>query len=184
MKKIYLIHGWGGTGGGGWFDWLKLNLKEKAEVFAFDMPNTNNPKIENWVGYLNKKINKNNLDKETYFIGHSIGCQAIIRYLQQLPEKIKIGGSIFIAGWFNLNGLEDEEKEVARPWLESKIDFKEVKKHCNNFLAIFSDNDPYVPLSDTNLFKEKLGARIIIQKNQGHFDNVNKIEEILNFLEK
>ena len=37
------------------------------------MPNTANPKIEEWVDYLNSKVDL--LNEETYFIGHSIGCQ-------------------------------------------------------------------------------------------------------------
>ena len=30
MKTVYLIHGWGGNGSGGWFDWLKIELGKKG----------------------------------------------------------------------------------------------------------------------------------------------------------
>jgi len=179
MKKVYLIHGWGGTGEGGWFDWLKSELEGKADVVAFDMPDTENPKIEKWVGFLEKNVKP---DKETWFVGHSIGCQTIMRYLEKLPEGKKVGGCIFVAGWFNLKGLEKNEIDIAKPWLETRINFNKVKKHCNKFLALFSDNDPVVPLSDSKIFKEKLGAKVIVKHNEEHFNATQEMPEIIDFI--
>lgn len=187
MKKVYLIHGWGGNDSSeGWFGWLKDELrKKKIKITGFNMPNTNYPKIKEWVDFLKENIKEKDLNKETYFIGHSIGCQAILRYLEQLPENIKIGGCVFVAGWFNLKKETyevEEDRKIAGPWLETSIDLKKVKKHTNNFLAIFSDNDPYVPLSDSEIFKEKLNAKIIIKHNEGHFNETQEIKEIRDFI--
>ena len=188
MKKVYLIHGWGGNSRGGWFDWLREELEERGiNVYAFDMPETNSPKISKWVSFLETNIKIKGIDDETYFVGHSVGCQAIMRFLEKLPENIKIKGCVFVAGWFNLKeeASEDEEdREIARPWIETSIDFEKIKNRCDNFLAIFSDNDPYVPLSDKEIFKEKLNAEIIIKNNQEHFNEVEQIGEILEFILK
>lgn len=182
-KKIYLIHGWGGSSEGGWFDWLKAELSAKGHsVKAFDMPDTENPKIEKWVGYLRENINLNEIDENTYFIGHSIGCQTIIRFLEKLHKHKKIGGCVFVAGWFDLINLEPEELLIAHPWVNSKINFERVLDHCNNFLAIFSTNDPYVHLDESKKFEKNLGAKIIIKKGLNHFNTVDKIPEILEFL--
>lgn len=184
MKKVYLVHGWGGNSSGGWFDWLNEELKEKnVKVEALEMPDTNYPKIELWVKHLENNVKE--IDKETYFVGHSIGCQAILRFLEKIPENIKIGGCIFVAGFFNLKEESyegEEDKEIAKPWLETPISLEKVKEHTNNFLAIFSDNDPDVPLSDSEIFKEKLNAEIIIKNNEEHFNNTMKIKEILDFI--
>jgi hypothetical protein len=186
MKKVYLIHGWGGSSRGGWFDWLRKELEEKGiNVYAFDMPETNSPKISKWVGFLNQNVKE--IDEDTSFVGHSVGCQAIMRFLEKLPENIKVNGCVFVAGWFNLKeeASEDEEdREIAKPWIETPIDFEKVKNHCDNFLAIFSDNDPYVPLSDKEIFKEKLNAEIIIKSNQEHFNETPKIPGVLEFILK
>ena len=179
MKRVFLIHGWDGHPSNNWFPWLKKELeKRKFKVVAPLMPNSDEPKIETWVPYLAKQVKKP--DENTYFIGHSIGCQAIIRYLQTIKDKI--GGAVFVAGWFSLT-LEstetEEEKEIAKPWFETAIDFDKVKKTTNNFIAIFSDNDPYVPLEENSkLIKNKLGAKIIIEKNKGHFDDEAEIKEL------
>jgi uncharacterized protein len=179
MKKVYLIHGWGGNSSSEpWFSWLKRQLlKNKIEFHSFDFPDTDNPKIKEWVDFLDSNIKE--LDDETYLIGHSIGCQTIMRYLEKLPNNKKIAGCIFVAGWFNLKGLSQEEKEIAKPWLETLLDFNQIKKHTNNFLVILSDNDPSVPLTDEIIFKEKLGARVIIKHNEEHFNKTQEIKELL-----
>ena len=60
VKKVYLIHGWDGNSSSEpWFQWLKTELpKKNIEIITFDMPNTSEPKIEEWVGYLRKKIDE------------------------------------------------------------------------------------------------------------------------------
>ena len=108
-----------------------------------------------------------------------------LRFLEKLPKKTKIGGCIFIAGWFNLKEetyeLEDDRK-IAEPWIKTPIDFKKIKQHTNRFLAIFSDNDPNVPVSDSKIFKTKLNAKIIIKDNEGHFNETEEIPQIIGFI--
>ena len=182
-KKVFLIHGWGGSSEGGWFDWLKQELLKKGfEVKSFDMPNTWKPKIEDWVSYLEEKINFDDIDEQTYFIGHSIGCQTIIRFLEKLHKHKKIGGCVFVAGWFDLINLEPKELEIAHPWINSEIHFDRVLDHCDNFLAIFSDNDPYVHGDEIEKFKRDLGAKIVVKHNKKHFNETEKIPEILDFV--
>jgi len=187
MKKVYLIHGWGGTNSSeGWFGWLKQTLKEKGfEVIGFNMPNTDEPVIEEWIGFLKENITS--IDEETYFIGHSIGCQAILRYLETLDESIKIRGVVFVAPWMELdeNTIKEEGekvKEIAKPWMENPINFEKIKKHTSRFLAIFSDNDPYVLLDEVDKFKERLNAQTVVKNNEEHFNESETIPEILDFI--
>jgi len=185
-KRAFIIHGWGGYPEEGWFPWLKKELENRNfQVQVPAMPNPEQPKIEEWVSFLEKLVGEP--DKETFFVGHSIGCQTIIRYLETLSENIKIGGAIFVAGWVNLVNLSSEEKKIVEPWLKTPIRWDKVIRHTNNFVAIFSDNDPLVPLTDSEIFKEKLGAKIIVEHEKGHFsgsDNVREIPIVLNELLK
>jgi predicted alpha/beta hydrolase family esterase len=184
MKKVYLIHGWGETSKSlPWFNWLTEELTKKGFfVETFDMPDSENPKIENWVGYLEKKISPEKIDNQTYFVGHSIGCQTILRFIEKLHRHKKIAGCVFVAGWFDLINLEPEEMEIAHPWINSEIHFGRILDHCNNFLALFSDNDPYVHLDEVEKFKNNLDAKIIIKNNKNHFENETSIPEILEFI--
>lgn len=183
-KKVFIIHGWEGFPEECWFIWLKDELEKRGyQAFVPQMPNTDEPKIEEWVGFLKKLVKP---DEETYFVAHSIGCQAVMRYLESLPAKIKIGGALFVGPWFTLTEETSyetkEDKEIAKPWIETPIDFKKVKKHTTNFSAIFSDNDPFVPLSDSDLFKERLGTKITILHNKHHMGaeaNMKEFPEVL-----
>jgi hypothetical protein len=183
MKRVFIIHGWGGFGGEGWQAWLKVELEKKSfKVVAPDMPDTENPKIEAWVSALAKLVGR--CDEDTFFVGHSVGCQTILRYLAELPEGVKAGGAIFVAGWFNLQGLTVKEEEIAMPWLRLPIDLEKVKTKTTKFFAVFSDNDPVVPVEDEKIFQEKLGAETLILKNQGHFTGETDINELPIVLEK
>lgn len=165
--RVFIVHGWGGKSDAGWMKWFNEEMTKKGfEVTAMKMPDPDYPKIDSWVKYLSKTVG--NVDENTYFVGHSIGCQTIVRYLQTV--KSNIGGCIFVAGWFNLKSLDtEEEKMVSTPWIETPIDFERVKKVINKSVALFSDNDPYVPMTDSKIFEKELGSKIIVEKGKGHY---------------
>ena len=183
MNKIYIIHCWDGTKEDGWYPWLDKELSnENNKVYRLNMPNTSNPKIEEWVSFLDKQIET--LDEKTYFIGHSIGCQTILRYLQT-KDICKVGGILFVAPWLDLldYAIEDEDSyNTAKPWLTTPINFEKIKKFTNNISCIFSDNDYFVSLDQKNKFEELLNVKTIIVNNKGHIsqdDNVYELKEIL-----
>ncbi len=176
MKRVFIVHGWGGHPGECWFPWLKQELEaRKYVVQILTMPNTNHPTIQEWIAYLQQQVKKP--DQDTYFVGHSIGCQTIMRYLEQITEKI--GGAVFVGGFFHLTGLTtDEEQAIAKPWIETPIDLDKVKQTTKHFVAILSDNDPFVPLTNQDIFKKKLGATIIIEKNKGHLNDESNTKQL------
>ncbi len=177
-KRVFIIHGWDGYPEEGWFPWLKKELGQNGfEVFVPSMPNPGEPKIEEWVSFLKKIVGQP--DENTYFVGHSIGCQTILRYLETLDNK-KVGGAVFVAPWFVLSDLEtEEEKIIGKPWIETPINFKNVKAATSNFICIFSKDDPVVPLDENiKLFKEKINPKIIIEQSKGHFSGSDGITEL------
>ena len=183
MNKIFIVHCWDGTKDDGWYPWLDKELSnENNMVYRFNMPNTNTPTIEEWVSYLDKQVDC--LDENTYFVGHSIGCQTILRYLET-KEVCKIGGILFVAPWLDLLDYAIEEEEsynIARPWLETPIDFEKVKKFTENINCIFSDDDYFVSLDQKEEFEKLLNAKTIVVSGKGHIsqeDNVFELNEIL-----
>lgn len=183
MNKIYIVHCWDGTKDDGWYPWLDKQLSnENNIVYRFDMPNTASPDIDEWVSFLDSKVES--LDENTFFVGHSIGCQTIMRYLQT-KNMCKIGGILFVAPWLELLdfAIEDEESyNVAKPWLNTKIDFEKVKQFTNNINCIFSDNDYFVSLDQKDKFEKLLDAKTIVVIGKGHIsqdDGVYELKEIL-----
>ena len=185
MKKIYMVHCWDGNRDDGWYPWLDENISdENVKVYRFNMPDTNNPKIDAWVSYLSEQVK--DLDSETYFVGHSIGCQTIMRYLQD--KDIKIGGILFVAPWLELlpEAVSDKESLItATPWLNTPICFDNIRNICDNITCIFSDNDYFVPLEQESEFKKLLNAKTIIVNGMGHIsidDGIEELEEAYNAL--
>ena len=110
--------------------------------------------------------------------------KTIIRYLESLPAEKKVGGVVFVAGWFTLTNVEtEEEKRIGKPWIENPIDFQKVTSHTKHFVAIFSDDDDVVPVSNKNAFEEKLGAATILEHGKGHFSGGDGITELPSALE-
>lgn len=182
MKRIFLIHGWDGFPENHWFPWLKRELEKIGfKVIVPAMPNSPEPQIERWVSHLKKIVGK--LDEETYFVGHSIGCQTILRCLEKENFNGKIPAVVFVAGWFNLDNLEDDGvKEIAKPWINTPIHFEKVKSKVKKFVVFLSTDEPYGYVKENErTFKEKLGAEVIIEENKGHFTN-QEIPEVLKII--
>ena len=184
MNKIYIVHCWEGTKDDGWYPWLDKELSNNGNlVYRFNMPNTENPIIEEWVEFLDKQVKE--LDQNTFFVGHSIGCQTILRYLEG-KDITKIGGIVLVAPWLELlpEAVSDEESySTAKPWLTTPIDFDKVKKFTNNITCIFSDDDYFVPITEKDKFEYFLDAKTLVVHNKGHIsseDNVYELDEILN----
>ncbi|MCX6719425.1 MAG: alpha/beta hydrolase [Candidatus Taylorbacteria bacterium] len=167
MKRIMIVHQWMVGVEGDWRPWLKKELEKRGyEVSMPEMPDIDTPIIEKWVGKLAEVVGMP--DKDTYFIGHSIGCQAIIRYLETIDTPV--GGAIFVAGWFDLKNLESSEvEEIAMPWIEMPIDIEKVKAVLPKSILIISDNDPYDCFEENKAGFEKLGSKLMVVPKAGHF---------------
>ena len=128
------------------------------------------------MSFLSKLVGDPN--EQTYFVGHSIGCQAVLRYLDTLETKI--GGAVLVAGWLmRLTGdLSDEEITIAKPWIENPIDYQKVSNICSKVTAIFSDNDEFVHLDNIKLFEERLGAKTVVEHAKSHFSGGDGITEL------
>ncbi len=161
------MHGWGGSASNDWVGWAASTFRERGyEVIAPEMLDTDNPVIETWVGHL--RFVAGEVDENTYFIGHSIGCQTIMRFLE--TGDAKVGGAIFVAGWFDLMNQSDEEQEIAKPWIETPIDYVKVRANLGRSVVVLSDNDPYVPYEVTKKeFETRLGADVVTTHDAGHF---------------
>ena len=62
------------------------------------------------------------------FIGHSIGCQTILRFLNTVSTDQKADRLILVAPWWYLNLSTNEEKLLAEPWLKFDVNMKNIKE--------------------------------------------------------
>jgi predicted alpha/beta hydrolase family esterase len=183
-KTILIVHGWMGNSNRDWMRWLGAQLRERGfRVIVADMPFANAPIPFLWVLYLKRIVGT--IDKNTFFVGHSIGCQAIMRMLANQDQEC--GGAIFVAGWFLIKDFSKVRSEffpnenfgtklytmaaqaVIARW-ESPFGYENLKKVLPRSIAILSNTDRIVDEKiNAKLFQENLGSEIISIANGGHF---------------
>ncbi len=182
QKRVFLVHGWDGRSNNHWFPWLIAELKARYfTVDALSMPTPATPQVKEWTKTIKEAVGAP--DEHTYFIGHSLGCIAIVRYLESLPKKAKVGGAIFVAGFSG--NISIPELAEFYDTKEEGINFERVKLACPKITTLFSNDDTVVPLTKGLSFAKALGAKVIIEKGKGHFckdDGVTALPTVLETL--
>jgi serine hydrolase len=164
MKRVIIVHGYGGHPNKNWFPWLQSALETSGvEVLVPHMPNAQSPQLQEWLPYLQQIVNKP--DSETYLIGHSLGCITILKYLESLEDTIQIGGAILVAGF-----AEPIALEKLHNFFVSELDDTKIHKVAKNIVIINSDTDEYVPLWQGKRMAERFDGKLIVLKNAGHIN--------------
>lgn len=180
MPRIFIIHGYGGTPEEGWRPWLRVELEKRGhEVFIPAMPDTDHPRVGPWVKTIQEAVGEPKSDD--LFIGHSLGCIAIIRYLETLTNDQTIGRSIFVAGFYE--DLGDDYAEI-RSFLDHPVDWEAVRAHCPSFVVIHSRDDDAVPVARAENLAERLGVVLELHDGYGHFSGGDGLTELPLVLQK
>ena len=167
MKRVFIVHGWEGTPEKDWMPYLKHELVKRGfDAIVPRMPNTENPKMDEWVPYLNSQIT--NPDENTFIVAHSLGCITTLRVLEDFDDKQKIGGAIFVGGFGHDLNYKDYNGELAS-FFEKPIDWEKIKTRANKFVVIHSEDDEWVPVLHNKIYKDKLAAESIVLNGFGHF---------------
>jgi len=177
MKRAIIVHGWASHSRDSWFPWIKKELESKGfQVSIPNLPFPRFPLIPLWTHALRACVGT--VDQDTVFIGHSIGCQAILRFLATQSHPAK--GAVFVAGFFTLNKPESWiKKKIIAHWLHQPLDLDKLQKLLPDSTAIFSDNDRRIPLDENRrAFKKNLGSKILIDHNKKHFAGKQGITEL------
>lgn len=171
--RFVLVHGFAATPDMYWMPWLKKKLEDRGfYVVAPELPRPFQPSINEWVDELKKYIGEPN--KRTIFVGHSLGCQAIMRFLEK-TEVNKVGGAIFVAPYLVSNQME---AKILKTWLDTPMDFERIKRKLPRSTAVFSNDDLLVPAKNKNYIHEKLGSKVVQLGKHGHF-GASELEEIM-----
>ena len=119
--------------------------------------------------------------EETIFITHSLGAIFVINFL--IDIKVKIIRIISVAGFNNTKFGEDNSLYDSFYIGDEKL--KDLTKYCVEKICIYSDNDPYVPISDAESFSKNIQAEKVLIHNAGHFNEkfgYKEFKEILEYI--
>jgi predicted alpha/beta hydrolase family esterase len=164
QKQVYIIHGYTASPADHWFPWLQDKLQEDGvSVDILEMPNSQAPKLNEWIEYLLQNIKV--LHKDTYFIGHSLGCVSILRYLQQVNISEPLGGAVFVSGF--------TDPVPSLPSLDEftidHLDDQQIMASLKARAAIASKDDTIVPFALSKKLAEDMQADFHEVDHGGHF---------------
>lgn len=163
-RRVVIVHCWEGSPDYCWYQSVRAELERywfKVDVLA--MPTPDEPSRETWVEALKEAVGEPT--EELYLVGHSIGVATILRFLESLDEGKKIGGAVFVAGYTDDLGYKELSSFFTEPF-----NFEKIKTTAKHFVAIYSDNDPFVSLTHSVTFRNELNAETILKKDAKHFD--------------
>lgn len=185
VRRAFIIHGYLSYPEEAWLPWLRNELRKRGyEVALPAMPRPARPSLPGWIKFITQLVGEP--DDETVLIGHSLGCQAVIRYLETLGAAGRsVKKTVLVAGSFppNLSLAEAKERvgehRALLAWFTVPVDPRLVKKAAGKCTMILSDNDPYIPLRAARAtFRARLNPRIIVEKGKGHFNEDDRITEL------
>jgi len=170
-NNILIIHGFESNSKEHWF----MRFKEKFEklgykVFVPDMPGAFFPKKDEWI----KRISDFKPDGNWILIGHSLGGDAILRYLE-IADK-KVAEVLLIA-----TPYESMKFGAIENFFEKGFDWDAIKNKSDKIIVINEDNDPAVPLEHGRQLSRQLGCQLIVRPGYVHFDkiDINLLERLI-----
>lgn len=162
MKRVFIIHGYTGNPRKNWFPWLRSELENLGiAVTVPAMPNTLFPRLDRWLPHLQKVVGA--VDEDTYFVGHSLGCPTILRFLEALPDGQQAGGAVLVAGFAEPIHFTELDSFTAGAWDDAKI-----KQSVSELVVINSDNDEHVPLTHGEHMRDRFGAKLVVLHDARH----------------
>lgn len=183
MKNAVILHGTGNTPDDNWFRWLEKELKKKGyKVWLPYLPDAHEPDLDKYSKFVFEE-NDWVFEKDTILIGHSSGCSAAMRILEDLPKDKRIKKAILVAGFI---GDVDYPPNIKLKGY--KYNFGKIKSSVDQIVLIHSDDDPYVDLKYGKEMEAKLDAKLVVLKGQGHFsvstmgDRYKEFPELLRYL--
>jgi predicted alpha/beta hydrolase family esterase len=167
IERILLVPRWSGTAASDYYPWLARELAARAPGVKLDVaplrPAPDRPEIEACLEALG------GLDPaRTLLVGHSVGCQVLMRALARLPDGVRAPALLCIAGWWTV----DQPWDTLRPWLETPFDHTRTAARCARIEVLLSDNDPYTRDAEETgrRFVSALGAEVQIVPGRRHFN--------------
>lgn len=168
--RVVLAPRWGGTPTHDFYPWLRKELDALGvELSALHLPDPSTPTIEAWVPAVRTAI-EDALEADgapPIVVGHSVGCQAVMRALAGFDREVA-SACLLVAAWWQV----DEPWPSILPWIDTPFDHLRARAAASRFSVLLSDDDPFTRdhARTAALFRERLGAKLRVASGAKHFN--------------
>jgi nucleoside-diphosphate-sugar epimerase/predicted alpha/beta hydrolase family esterase len=171
ITDIVLVPRWSGTTDDDWYPWFRAQLHaEHGDVRVHKVelaPTKDAPTVDGCVAAIDTTVTAAQLDvARTLFIGHSVGAQSVLRWIEQRANE-PVGGALLVAAWFSI----EKPWPAAAQWLVP-FDIDKVRRLAPHIAVLLSTNDPYTPnfIETRDQFRDKLKAHVVFDTEAAHFN--------------
>lgn len=159
MKRVLILHGFGGSDYPHWQAWLACELiKNHYEVSFPQFPNKNNPDLNEWLEFLDKQIK--HFDPQV-IVCHSLANILWFHYCQKYKPK-QLEKLMLVAPVSRNCDIQEIESFFPYP-IVNNLYSKEV-------IMASSDNDPYISIEEAIQLQQELNIGMKIMENAGHIN--------------
>ena len=167
MKRVLILHGWGGSDHPHWQAYLADKLRENHYVVSFpNFPNRDLPDLDEWLSFLYKEIKA--------FRPESIVCHSLANIL-----------------WFhyvNRYEVDPVEKLMLVAPVSPTCDIPELSTffpyslpsdlRAKSVIMASGDNDPYLSIDEAYQLHDILGIGLKVLENGGHINPASGFGEL------
>jgi len=173
VKGVVLVPGYGATPRSDWFPWLSRSITEGFGIptATIRMPTPKIPRLAKWIQAI--KSQSGNIDQDTYFIAHSLGCITLLRFIETLPADTQIGGVILVSCF-------DEPLRllpIVNSFTAVRPDYGGIVGRIGKALVISSTSDILVPMRLSEKVRDSLSAEYMQIPDAGHFSSFDGYTE-------
>jgi pimeloyl-ACP methyl ester carboxylesterase len=171
IDRILLVPRWSGTAASDFYPWLGRELAARAPPLSIDaaplLPAPDRPEIEPCLEACLGVLAGLDLAR-TMLMGHSVGCQVLMRALARLPDGPRAPALLCVAGWWTV----DQPWDTLRPWIETPFDHLRAAARCARTVVLLSDDDPFTRDAEVTRreFIAALGAEVHVAPGRRHFN--------------
>ena len=157
MKKVLLVHGWGGSDFPHWQSWLASEIaKDYGTVSFLKLTDVDFPVLEIWKKELKEEISSFQPD---IVICHSLANTLWFHIVDEIQEVKKL----YLVAPPSFTSDIEELKSFFPLKIPTKINAKKS-------LLIASTNDPYMSIDEAKELQKSLNIEMVVLENAGHIN--------------
>lgn len=162
--NAFIIHGAYGNPNENWFPWLKQELEKLGcSAIVPSFPTPKGQTLENWMKTFQDY--EELVHQDSILIGHSLGCAFILNFLDKTRKRVK---AVYLVAGF-ISPIGNEKFDKLNESFYNELGWEKLQRQAEYFVYA-SDSDPYVPFEIERKLSHKLGAKLIMIKGAGHFN--------------
>ena len=166
LKKVLILHGWGGSDYPHWQAWVASELIKKNFTVSFpELPKKMEPTLDEWLDTLEKEFE--------HFEPDIVICHSLANILWfHFVEKFQIDPvkRLMLVAPISKEPIKEVESFYPYPTPE---DLK-----AEEIIMVGSTNDPYMSVEEAIVLQSKLNVGLKILDNAGHINSESGYGEL------